>query len=118
MAGEQMTFFKTADEERAEAYFDKNPDLLAAFDAASEVMERHTGVVSARGLMEFARWYRKVGSKGMYELLECFEGVIVRGEDVAAMPNAYSAWLTRHFESNGRKVTKARSKLDVWGGRE
>lgn len=98
--------------ERAKAYFDENVPLLLAFKDAGRVMQRESGKVSARFLVEFARWLRFIGPEGMYELLSCFEGVVVRGEDVAAIPNAYSAYLTRVLEDEGISVTKARSVMD------
>lgn len=99
-------------QERAESYFDANPELLDAMRRAARVMESKCGKVSARFLVEFARWLRFVGWSGMEELLGCFSGLHVAGEDVAAMPNAYSAYLTRLLEADGVKVTKARSVMD------
>lgn len=99
-------------QERAEAYFEANPALLAAMSRAAGVMERRCGKVSARFLVEFARWLRFVGFDGMTELLGCFSGLHVAGEDVAAMPNAYSAYLTRLLEAAGVRVTKSRSVMD------
>ena len=97
---------------KAQEYFDENPRLLAAFEDAADVMQRLNGKVSARFLVEFARGLRFIGYDGMGRLLDCFSGIVVMGEDVAAIPNAYSAWLTRHLEQRGNKVTKARSRLD------
>lgn len=103
---------KSTLQERAEAYFDANPAFLAALRDAAKVMERRCGKVSARFLMEFARWLRFVGLEGMDELLGCFYGLHVSGDDVAAMPNAYSAYLTRLLEADGVNVTKSRSVMD------
>lgn len=100
-------------QERAEAYFDENPELLYAMKRAARVMESKCGKVSARFLVEFARWLRFVGWSGMEELLGCFSGLHVAGDDVAAMPNAYSAYLTRLLEADGVKVTKSRSVMDA-----
>lgn len=99
-------------QERAEAYYRDNPELLHAMRRAARVMERRCGKVSARFLTEFARWLRFMGWEGMSELLGCFSGLHVAGEDVAAMPNAYSAYLTRLLEADGVNVTKSRSVLD------
>lgn len=99
--------------EEAKAYFDENRPFLSSLKRAAGVMQRHNGKVSTRFLVEFARWLRFMGYDGMMELLECFQGVVVKGTDVAAIPNAYSAYLTRLFERDGFKVTKAKSKMDV-----
>ena len=100
-------------QERAESYFDSNPELVDAMRRAARVMESRCGKVSARFLVEFARWLRFVGWSGMEELLGCFSGLHVAGDDVAAMPNAYSAYLTRLLEADGVKVTKAKSVMDA-----
>jgi len=112
---EQMNLFEESGDElteRARAYFDENPALLKAFERAAGVMQRRYGKVSARFLVEFARWLRFMGPLGMEELLACFTGIVVQGEDVAAIPNAYSAYVTRVLEGDGFSVTKARSKMD------
>ena len=100
------------DYQKAQDYFSRNWRFFDALIRGARVMERRMGKVSARGLIEFARWYRWLGNDGMYELLGCFSGVRVEGDDVAAIPNAYSAYLTRVFEAEGMNVTKARSKMD------
>lgn len=99
-------------EDQARAYFEQNVPLMLAFKDAARVMQARNGKVSARFLVEFARWLRFIGPDGMQELLGCFRGVVVRGEDVAAIPNAYSAYLTRALEDEGIRVTKARSVMD------
>lgn len=98
--------------ERAEAYFDCNPAFLSAIERAAGVMQRRCEKVSARFIIEFARWLRFMSWDGMVELLECFSALHVVGEDVAAIPNAYSAYITRHLETRGYAVTKARSVMD------
>ena len=113
--GEQTSMGLRTDESwlRAKEYFERNRALLMGFEMAAGVMQRRMGKVSARGLLEFARWYRRLGNDGMYEMLTCFECVgHINGEDVAAMPNAYSAYLTRHLEGLGYDVTKATSRMD------
>lgn len=103
---------KATSKERARAYFDANPELLSAMRRAARVMESRCDKVSARFLVEFARWLRFMSWEGMEELLGCFSGIRVSGDDVAAMPNAYSAYLTRLLEADGVNVTKARSVMD------
>ena len=117
--GEQMDLFGIEPEpqeptllDKARAYFDDNGPLMRSFVQAARVMQRRNDKVSARFLVEFARWLRYIGPDGMYELLRCFDGVVVQGEDVAAIPNAYSAYLTRVLEDEGIAVTKARSVMD------
>lgn len=113
--GEQIQMPIRTDESylRAKEYFERNPAFLRGVEMAAGVMQRRMGKVSARGLMEFARWFRRLGTDGMYELLSCFEVVgHINGEEVAAMPNAYSAYLTRHLEELGYDVTKAKSRMD------
>ena len=104
----------TGDElyESAKRYFDNNQELMDSIVRAARVMERKNGKVSARFLVEFARWLRRVGWSGMEELLGCFAWVHVNGEDVAAIPNSYSAYVTRYLEARGFEVTKSRSKMD------
>ena len=110
----QMSLFEEEDESlvKAREYFDRNPRFLDALLSAARVMERIHGKVSARFLIEFARWLRFLDWDGMRALLECFRGVVVVGEDMAAIPNAYSAYLTRYLESRGVSVTKAKSRMD------
>ena len=103
---------KKSSYERAKEYFDRNPEFLDAMRRAARVMEAKCGKVSARFLVEFARWLRFIGWSGMEELLGCFSRIRVAGEDVAAIPNAYSAYLTRVLEADGVKVTKKRSVMD------
>lgn len=98
--------------ERAEAYFDDNPAFLSAIERAAGVMQRRCEKVSARFIIEFARWLRFMSWDGMMELLECFSALRIVGEEVAAIPNAYSAYITRYLESKGYAVTKARSVMD------
>lgn len=98
--------------EKAQEYFARNPYFLSSIMRAAKVMESRCGKVSARFLVEFARWLRFIGWSGMEELLGCFSGIRVDGEDVAAIPNAYSAYLTRVLEAEGIKVTKAKSEMD------
>lgn len=110
---------KTLDTERnkayeeAKAYFDENRQFLSSLKRAAGVMQNRTGKVSSRFLVEFARWLRFMSFDGMVELLDCFRGVVVKGTEVAAIPNAYSAYLTRVLEEDGFKVTKAKSKMDA-----
>lgn len=93
-------------------YYKRNPRLLEAHVKAAQVMMRYHGKVSARFLTEFARWLRFMGVEGMLELLECYRGIVVKGEDVAAIPNHTSAYLTRYLAEQGFNVTKARSRMD------
>lgn len=81
--------------DEAKAYYERNIDLLMAHIMASRVLSDHEVKTSARFLTEFARWMRMLGQDGMRELLDCYEGVVVRGEEKAAIPNATSAYLTR-----------------------
>lgn len=116
MAGKegQLELFESRSDayEAAERYYRRNPALLEAHERAAEVMQRLCGKVSARFLTEFARWMRFIGPEGMHELLSCYEGVVVKGDPVAAVPNATSPYLTRVLERLGLKVTKARSVMD------
>lgn len=88
---------KTGEQLREEAasYYHRNKDLLGAHVRASRVLSDNGVKTSARFLTEFARWMRMLGPDGMHELLGCYEGVVVRGEEKAAIPNATSAYLTR-----------------------
>lgn len=102
---------------QAERYAERNPDLTAALIAASRVLSDHGIRTSARFLCEFVRWLRKFGESGMRELLECFEGLDVYGNDDYAIPNAVSAYYTRVIAKANRdypgfKITVTPSKLD------
>ena len=113
----QPSLFDKGDEkksnyEKAKEYFDRNPAFLDALRRAARVMERKCGKVSARFLIEFARWLRFIGWSGMEELLGCFSRLRLEGDDVAAIPNAYSAYITRVLESDGFSVTKSKSVMD------
>ena len=100
-------------QEQAAAYFDRNEPFLKGIERAAGVMQHRIGKVSARGIMEFARWYRRLGDDGMREMLDCFSGVFrIEGEDVAAVPNAYSAYITRYLGDRGYDVARSRSVMD------
>ena len=115
----QLPLFDERDDiyTKSRLYYQRNPELLEAHVRAARVMEHYNRKVSARFLTEFARWLRFLGWQGMYELLDCYRGVVVRGEDVAAIPNHTSAYLTRYLESQGVNVTKSKSRMDEVMGR-
>lgn len=96
----------------AQDYYARNPELLNAHIRASEVMQRIYGKSSARFLTEMARWGRFLGTDGLLELIDCYSGVLVDGDDSPAVPNSTSAYLTRVLDAHGHKVTKARSRMD------
>lgn len=96
----------------ARDYYEKNPALLDAHIRAARVMEHYRGKVSARFLTEVARWARFLGRNGLSELISCYAWVSVNGDDVAAVPNSTSAYLTRVLEEKGFKVTKSHSRMD------
>lgn len=81
--------------DEAKGYYERNRDLLEAHVRASRVLSDCGVKTSARFLTEFARWMRMVGPDGMHALLKCYEGVVVRGDERSAIPNATSAYLTR-----------------------
>lgn len=110
----QLGLFESRNDayEAAERYYQKNPALLEAHKRAARIMQERCGKVSARYLTEHARWMRFVGPDGMRAINECYDGVIVQGDPVAAVPNATSPYLTRVLEAEGLKVTKAKSVMD------
>ena len=81
--------------DEAEAYYRRNQDLLRAHIRAARVLSDNEVKTSARFLTEFARWMRMLGPEGMQRLLWCYEGIVVRGDEKSAIPNATSAYLTR-----------------------
>lgn len=102
---------------QAEEYAARNPQLTSAMIQASRVLSDNGIRTSARFLCEFVRWLRKFGPDGMQELLACFEGLNIYGNDNYALPNAISAYYTRVLaKANdgypGFRITMAPSKLD------
>lgn len=102
---------------QAEDYASRNPQLTDAMIRASRVLSDNGIRTSARFLCEFVRWLRKFGPEGMLELLSCFDGLNIYGNDDYALPNAISAYYTRVLaRANegypGFRITMAASKLD------
>lgn len=98
----------------ARHFFEANPELLRAFNAAGHVANGYGRKVSARQLVELTRCIRQLGGMTtFYRVVQCLDGIRWEGEgDPYAIPNAYSAYLTRELADDGVEVTRAASKLD------
>ncbi len=98
----------------AKAFFSRNHDLMDACLSAGTVANRHGRVASSRQMVELTRAIRQLGGwQNFREFASCFAGIDwERDGDAYAIPNAYSAYLTRALEDGGVDVTKSRSKLD------
>lgn len=97
--------------ESAEAFYDRNSELMSAHVRAARVFAERGFPVSARSLTEFARYIRLLGADGIQELADAYEGIDWDGGEYS-IANATSPYLTRYLERLGFKVSKARSKMD------
>lgn len=104
-------------EREGREFFERNPELLRAFERAAEQIDRAGGEVSSRQLMEFVRMGRHYGTRTMHRLVDALAPVGVEGDGTHRLPNNASAYLTRHLERMGYRVKRAPSKLDAWAGR-
>lgn len=98
--------------ERGREFFDRNPRLLEACEECAARINASGRDVSARQLLEFTRMGRHYGASDMHAMVDIFDTFEVLGNDDYRIPNVASAWLTRHLESKGYRVAKARSKMD------
>lgn len=101
-------------ENDARSFFQRNQTLLIACTKAGKVANRVGRKASARQMIEVTRCIKQLGGyQNFLEFARCFECVTVeRDSDEIAIPNAYSAYLTRVLKRAGVEVTKGRSKLD------